>query len=110
MVLQGTGCTACYKGVSLLCHGDVRALAASWRMDQERVANAEARLSQVVGPPAIVGGAEVPAWSRWIQPFPLAALLFGAVLRAGWAWVLALPPRARSVGIARARSWGGLNF
>ena len=70
-------------------------------MNQERMADAEARLSQ--GPPAIGGGAEVPAWGwepvdKGLQPFPLAVLLFGTVLRAGWAWILALPPR-----VARTR-------
>ena len=61
MVLQGT---ACYEGVSALLQGGLRAVAAAWRMDPERVADAEARLSLVVGPPAIVGGAAVPAWGR----------------------------------------------
>ena len=92
MVLQGT---ACYEGVSLLLLGGLRAVAATWRLDAERVADAEARLSLVVGPPAIVGGSEVPAWGRepvngGPRPFPLAVLLFGAALRAGWAWYLAL--------------------
>ena len=61
MVLQGS---ACYEGVSLLLLGGLRAVAATWRLDTERVADAEARLSLVVGPPAIVGGSEVPAWGR----------------------------------------------
>jgi hypothetical protein len=92
MVLQGT---ACYEGVSLLLQGGLRAMAASWRLDQERVVDAEARLSHIAGPPAIVSGAELPAWGRepvegGPQPFPLAVLLFGAALRAGWAWALAL--------------------
>ena len=92
MVLQGT---ACYEGVSALLHGGLRAVAAAWRMDPERVADAEARLSLVVGPPAIVGGGAVPAWGLdpvdgGSRPFPLAVLLFGAALRAGWAWSLAL--------------------
>ena len=60
MVLQGRGRTACYKGVSLLRHGGMRALAASWRMDQERVADAEARLSQVVSVAALRGKEERP--------------------------------------------------
>ena len=92
MVLQGT---ACYEGVSLLLQGGLRAMAASWRLDQERVVDAEARLSHIAGPPAIVSGAELPAWGRepvegGPQSFPLAVLLFGAALRAGWAWALAL--------------------
>ena len=92
MVLQGT---ACYDGVSLLLRGGLRSVADCWRMDPERVADAEARLSQVVGPPAVVGGGVVPVWGRepvvgGLQPFPLAVLLFGAALRAGWAWALAL--------------------
>ncbi len=65
-------------------------MAASWQLDQERVEDAEALLSHIAGPPAIVSGAELPAWGReaveWgPQPFPLAVLLFGAALRAGWA-------------------------
>jgi hypothetical protein len=43
----------------------------------------------------IVSGEELPAWGRepvegGPQSFPLAVLLFGAALRAGWAWALAL--------------------
>ena len=92
MVLQGT---ACYEGVSTLLHGGLRAVAATWRLAPERVDDAEARLSLVIGPPAIVGGSVIPAWGRepvdgGPRPFPLAVLLFGAALRAGWAWPLAL--------------------
>jgi hypothetical protein len=71
MVLQGRGRTACYKGVSLLRHGGMRALAASWRMDQERVADAEARLSQVVSVAALRGEGREP-WRAcscsWAKP------------------------------------------
>jgi hypothetical protein len=92
MALQGT---FCHEGVSLLLQGDLRAVATTWRLDHERVEAAEARLLLVVGRPAIVGGAEVPEWGRepvvgGPRPFPLAVLLFGAALRAGWAWSLAL--------------------
>lgn len=92
MVLHGT---SCYENVSLLVNGGLRAVAASWRLEPDRVADAETRLSQVVGPPAVFSGSDPPAWGReppcgLPQPFPLAVLLFGAALRAGWAWELAL--------------------
>ncbi len=78
MVLQGT---ACYESVSLLLQGGLRAFVASWRLDQERVEDAEALLSHIAGPPAIVSGAELTAWGRepvdgGLQPVPLAVLLF----------------------------------
>ena len=89
-----SGSTA-WSSVSTLLHGGLRAVAATWRLDPERVDDAEARLSLVVGPPAIVGGSVIPAWGRepvdgGPRPFPLAVLLFGAALRAGWAWPLAV--------------------
>ena len=92
MVLLGT---SCYDDISLLTQGGLRAVAMAWRMEPARVADAEARLSQVVGPPGIFGCAEIPAWGRdpiaeGQQTFPLAVLLFGAALRAGWSWELAL--------------------
>ncbi len=110
MVLQGT---ACYEGVSALLHGGLRAVAAAWRMDPERVADAEARLSLVVGPPTILGWGAVPAWGRvpvdgGSRPFPLAVLLFGAALRAGWAWsaVVAGPEAlCRPQGGLALRQW-----
>ena len=92
MVLHGT---ACYDDISLLLSGGLRSVAATWRMEPERVSDAEVRLAQVVGPTAVFGSAAVPAWGREpvvgdLQRFPLAVLLFGAALRAGWAWELAL--------------------
>lgn len=61
MVLQGT---ACYEGVSLLLQGGLRAMAAPWRSDQERVEDAEARLSHIAG--SSVGRSSLRgAGSRW---------------------------------------------
>ena len=81
--------------VSLLPHGGPRSVASSWRLAPARVAEAESRLHLVVGPPAVFGASALPAWARApaegpVQPLPLAVLLFGAALRAGWGWALAL--------------------
>ena len=92
LVLQGG---LYFEAVSLLLDGGLRSVAAVWRMSSERVAVAESRLRLVVGPPAVFGASALPAWARApaegpVQPLPLAVLLFGAALRAGWGWALAL--------------------
>ncbi len=88
MVLQGT---ACYEGVSLLLQGGLRAMAA------RSGAGGGCRCPAVAHrrPASDCQWGILPAWGRepvdgGPQPFPLAVLLFGSALRAGWAWALAL--------------------
>lgn len=92
LVLNGV---ARFDDVSLLASGGLRIMAETWRMDERRVAEAEARLSLVVGRSAVFGAGVVPSWalqadSGELVPFPLTVLLFGAALASGWSWGLAL--------------------
>ena len=93
MVMAGA---TLYEDVSWLLQGGLRAHAGVWRMGTDRVREAEDRLALVVGRPAVFGGGEPPAWAQPVdeqgapRPFPLAVLLFGAALRSGWPWGLAL--------------------
>ncbi len=96
-----------YDYVAWLLLGGLRAHEGVWRMDARRVEEAEARLAMVVGRPTAFGGGQLPAWAlRPDDParraFPLAVLLFGAVLRSGWS-MLVMGPGTAGVRWAQGR-------
>ena len=73
----------------LLWGGGLRAMAAEWRLDEGRIVEAEDRLARLVGPPVVFGSDALPPWALRPDggeavPFPLAVLLFGSALGAGW--------------------------
>ena len=83
-----------HASLLLLLDGGLRSLAPSWRMPEKFLAAAEAGLRRVIGPPAVFGGAALPAgFSTALgerMEFAFATLLFGEALAAGWPWPITL--------------------
>ena len=92
-----------------LLDGGLRILAPRWHLEEATVCVIETSLRAAVGWPAVFGGAALPQLFDSAElgeemDFPLAVLLFGEALTAGWPWSLALRLFA---GLRRGRPCGG---